>query len=187
MFSWKHKDKRDQHGSEAAVPKPGYMDRAVGTLKQAAGRAFDEPDLYLKGQRQAKYGSTVRVNEQPTSVNRPWVGHGKAHPEPTVITTGITQGTQVVTSEGYGIPARQEAVRQGDTHVRPVVTGDGYGVPAHQGTVHEVSHGVISPHHQPDDVIEPAPVQAVPVGVIASPFEQPGPAAVVDEKKHRWF
>jgi hypothetical protein len=33
---------------------------------------FDEPDLYIKGQQQAKYGSRVTINEGPASARRPW-------------------------------------------------------------------------------------------------------------------
>ena len=147
---FRHKPKKESvptHGEE--FPKAGYMDRVVGTLKQVAGRAFDEPTLYTKGKNQAKFGSQVIVHDRPVERHRPWVANGPvtdvqpiAHPQPLVVP--------------------QPAV-----HSQPVVH-------VHQAPdIHDGAKAVTSTGQTSISYEVPRHSISVPAESVASPFDQP--------------
>jgi hypothetical protein len=88
MF-WSTRSKQPTHTSTQLVGSPGLLDRAVGTLKQIAGRAFNKPDLCEKGRQQATYGSHVPY-EAPRHRERSWAPRHHDHipTAPTVVVSG---------------------------------------------------------------------------------------------------
>jgi hypothetical protein len=175
---WSKSNKHAKHHDSSAnvgSPKPGFLDRAVGKIKQVAGRAFDEPDLYYKGQKQEKYGSRVTVNEAPETAHRPWV---TPQGNPAVPVHNANVPHQVVLNP----PAQQEShVSQphvSQPHVASAI------VPPPKAVVTEVT---AAPSSVPGGFASPF---EQPTVATASPIAQPVIAQPVPETaptRHRWF
>jgi hypothetical protein len=183
---FRHKTKKE-HTAQDEAPKAGYMDRAVGTLKQMAGRAFDEPQLYAKGKNQAKFGSQVIVHDRPVERHRPWVGSRPS-------TESLTPSQPLVIPQPAPVIHVQQAP---ELHgANPTLISD------HVGTLepsYRVTTGqTVEDHELPRQNIPIVGDPAAPASSVASPFDQ-GPPSVPAEpvrtptpqdKHHsrsRWF
>jgi len=181
--SKKQNDGTSHPATEAHV-KPGPLDRAVGYMKQAAGRVFDEPDLYHKGLNQVKYGSRVTVNDAPIAAHRPWASKGHGHT------------TVPSASSPYGSPVSVDDTHHNHSALPPPPV-------AHLST-REQPHVIVTAAPSLEQTPLPMPGQHSGSGVgsgITSPFDQPaapvavpaaatipdGPADRQPTTKYRWF